>query len=261
MLKKLIRSVFPARQTTHQGLAPPLGEWIVPGVDRQAAAAFLERYEPWRMELQFESGPRASDYKIFQPFNKIPLFKLGKILEHIPHDLVRNARVLDVGFNLGYNSIYLASEFGCSVTAIDVVPRHKKMAEEIAEMLGVRVEFLLESAEEFERRDAFDLILHLGTLYHLANPVRSIERCLRSLKPGGWFALETACYRGSKDPSLNKWIYGFGGDRTNFWALGEGTIESIAQYCGITDLKRIFEVWLPVYKREVSRAIWIGRRP
>jgi 2-polyprenyl-3-methyl-5-hydroxy-6-metoxy-1,4-benzoquinol methylase len=241
--------------------APTVGEWIVPGVDRQTAAAFLKRYEPWRMELRFESGPKASDFKTREPFQPLPLFKLSKILEHVSKERLQGARVLDVGFNMGYNSIHLASEFGCSVTGIDVERTHKTIAEEIAKMVGVEVEFLLASAEEFERRDEFDLILHLGTLYHLPNPIRSLERCFRSLRPGGWFALETVCYRGNSDRSLCKWVHGFGGDLSNFWALGEATIESVAHYCGISDLKLVFEAWPPVYKRELSRAIWIGRRP
>jgi 2-polyprenyl-3-methyl-5-hydroxy-6-metoxy-1,4-benzoquinol methylase len=242
-------------------VAPTVGEWLVPGVDRQTAEAFLKRYEPWRMELRFESGPKASDFETYEPFQNIPLFKLAKILEHIPKERLHGARVLDVGFNVGYNSIHLASEFGCAVTGIDVVQKHKTVAEEIRKMAGVEVEFLLANAEEFERPDEFDLILHLGTLYHLPNPVRSMECCFRSLKPGGWFALETMCYRGNSDSSLNKWIYGFGGDMSNFWALGAETIESIAHYCGITDLKLVFEAWPPAFRREMSRAIWIGRRP
>jgi 2-polyprenyl-3-methyl-5-hydroxy-6-metoxy-1,4-benzoquinol methylase len=212
------------------------------------------------MELRFESGPKASDFETYEPFQSIPLFKLTKILEHVPKERLQGARVLDVGFNIGYNSIHLASEFGCVITAIDVIPRHKTIAEEICKMVGVEVEFLLASAEDYERRDEFDLILHLGTLYHLPNPVRSLECCVRSLKPGGWLALETACYRGSRDSSLSKWVYGLGGDKSNFWALGAETIESVARYCGITDLKLIFEAWLPAYKRKMTRAIWIGRR-
>ena len=116
------------------------------------------------------------------------------------------------------------------------------------------------SAEEFERENSFGLILHLGTLYHLANPVRSLENCFRSLKKGGWFALETICYRGSEDKTVCKWINGLGGDRTNFWALGEGAIESMAQYCGISELHMIFEAWPEAYNREMSRGIWVGRR-
>ena len=121
-------------------------------------------------------------------------------------------------------------------TGIDVVEKHKVVASEIARVVGVNAEFVLESAEEFARPGEFDFIIHLGTLYHLANPVRSIENCARSLKPGGWFALETTCYRGSPDPMLSKWVYGFQGDESNFWALGEGAIESMAKNAGIIDL-------------------------
>lgn len=212
------------------------------------------------MELKFESGPKASDGPIFQPFNPKPLNKLRAIMENIPGAFLHGADVLDVGFNVGYNSLFLAQSYDASVVGIDIVPKHKLVATELCSMLGVEVEFLLTSAEEFERRDAFDLILHLGTLYHLANPVRSLERSFRSLRKGGWFALETICYRASKDRSACKWINGFGGDKTNFWALGEGAIESIARYYGMPALRLILEVWPEAYRKEMSRCIWIGQK-
>jgi 2-polyprenyl-3-methyl-5-hydroxy-6-metoxy-1,4-benzoquinol methylase len=239
---------------------PASGEWIVRGVEHSVARAFLQRHEPWRMELQFDSGPRASEGATFEPFNPAPLNKLRILMEHIPREALERTRVLDVGFNAGYNSLFLAQSFGASVTAIDISPKHKSVADELAAMIGVKVEFLLASAEDFERKDVFDLILHLGTLYHLANPVRSLERCFRSLRKNGWFALETICYRASADPAVCKWIRGFAGDRSNFWALGEGAIVSIAGYCGITGLRLILEVWPESYKREMSRCIWIGRK-
>lgn len=241
-------------------MIPPSGEWIVEGVDRDTAADFLARHQPWRMELKFDGGPKAGDYQMYQPFNPVPLNKLRLILEHIPQQILTGARVLDIGFNVGYNSLYLASTFNCQVTGIDVVQKHKTVADELAALLGTQGEFLLVSAEDYEKPREFDLILHLGTLYHLANPVRSIERCVRSLKNGGWFALETICYRGSEDRNLCRWIHGYAGDRSNYWALGEGTIEEIANYCGIAELKLVFEAWPPMYKREMSRAIWVGRR-
>jgi 2-polyprenyl-3-methyl-5-hydroxy-6-metoxy-1,4-benzoquinol methylase len=240
-------------------LIPSTGEWIVRGVSEDAARSFLLRHAPWRMELKFSSGPKASDGAIFEPFNTAPLNKLRILMEHIPHEKFRGGGVLDVGFNAGYNSLYLAQAFGANVTGIDVAAKHKVVADELAAMLQLKAELLLASAEEFERQNFFDVILHLGTLYHLANPVRSLERCFRSLKPGGWFALETICYRGSTDHAICKWIHGFGGDRTNFWALGEGAIESIAKYCGISDLRIVLEVWPEAYKREMSRVIWVGR--
>lgn len=244
----------------HDHPVPASGEWIIGGVDAGAGRSFLQRYAPWRMELKFESGPKASDGAVFQPFNPAPLSKLRVIMNHMPDAFRRGVRALDVGFNAGYNSIFLAQSYDASVVGIDIAPKHKLVATELSGMLGVRAEFILASAEEFEQKNAFDLILHLGTLYHLANPVRSLERSFRSLRSGGWFALETICYRASSDPAACKWINGFGGDKTNFWALGEGAIESIARYSGLPELRLILEVWPEVYQKEMSRCIWIGRK-
>lgn len=239
---------------------PGNGEWLVHGVSENEAKAFLRKHEPWRMELSFSSGPKASDGPTFQPFQTAPLNKLRIILEHIPHENLRGGRVLDIGSNAGYNSIYLAQEFDAKVIGIDISTKNNSIARELAGMLQVPAKFKNASAEEFEREDSFDLILHLGTLYHLANPVRSLGNCFRSLKKGGWFALETICYRGNEDRAVCKWINGFGGDCSNFWALGEGAIESMASYCGISELRMIFEAWPEAYNREMSRAIWVGQR-
>ena len=101
--------------------------------------------------------------------------------------------------------------------------------------------------------------MHFGTLYHLANPVTSIDKCVRSLKRGGWFALETMCYR-AKDSTACKWIYGFDGDKTNFWSLGKEALRSMVLRTGITQFEMIFEAWPPAYKRKHSRTMWLGKK-
>lgn len=247
-------------ESPNRGPAQPNGEWLVYGVSENDAKSFLHRHQLWRMELKFSSGPKASDGPIFQPFQTAPLNKLRIILEHVPHEILRHGRVLDVGSNAGYNSIYLAQAYNARVLGIDISRKNICVAEELAAMLGADAKFKHISAEEFERDSSFDLILHLGTLYHLANPVRSLAKCFRSLKKGGWFALETICYRGSGDKAACKWINGLGGDHTNFWALGEGAIASMANYCGIGELRMVFEAWPEAYNQEMSRGIWVGQR-
>ena len=235
------------------------GEWIVSGVEPEIARRYLEKYGPWRSLLQFDTGPRSDDVVTFEPFNRYPLRKLQFTLDALP-SLPRNIRVLDIGFNSGYNALHLAGKLDAAVTGIDVTERHRDAASELAEMTGVTAEFLLASAEEFCRADEFDLVLHFGTLYHLPNPMRSLELAARSLKPGGWLALETVKYAASPDPAICKWIYGFNGDRTNFWALGEKAIEELLETAGLTGFRKIKEVPVAAYNGEMTRAIWVARK-
>ncbi len=235
------------------------GDFILSGVDPGTARQFCETYAPWRMEVIFDEI-RTSQFAKYQPFNPHPLGKLDRILKVVPHSDVTGGSVLDIGSNIGYNSLYLASKFGMNSLGIDVTPKLKEIADKISSMTNVKATFILESAEDFLRPNAFDLVLHLGTLYHLPNPHRSIQRCVESLKVGGWFALETMCYRGSEDPFLCKWIWGFNGDKTNFWSLGESAIKSIVARLGIPDLKLILEVKPEAYNGEHSRTLWVGKK-
>jgi 2-polyprenyl-3-methyl-5-hydroxy-6-metoxy-1,4-benzoquinol methylase len=235
------------------------GGWLITGVDRNLARAFLEKHGPWRMEVNFD-GIRSGEFGTYQPYNQVPLRKLKEILKLVPAPDITGGSVLDVGFNIGYNSLYLAQEYGAQVTGIDILRKHKDAADELARMLGLDAEFILESAETFERPGAFNLVLHLGTLYHLANPVMSIDKCVRSLKPGGWFTLETMCYRATDNPAACEWIYGLNGDNTNFWSFGEEALRSMVRRSGITQFEIVFEAWPPSYERRHSRTIWVGRR-
>lgn len=240
------------------------GRWEIAGVDPATAEDLLTRYAPWRMQLSFRDGPSSDDFETFQPFNAFPLRKLRTTLGRLelpPIDdpgIGKGPSVLDVGFNCGYNSLYMASRFGAAVTGIDVLPRHKALADELAALLGLDVEFRLEDAEDFERPDSFDLILHFGTLYHLPNPLRSMASCARSLKAGGWFALETIRYLGP--PDCARWIYGLNGDRSNYWALGDRVIEEFFQRSGLEAPRRILDAKVAVLGGDMSRAIWIARK-
>lgn len=235
------------------------GEWLVTGVSPDVASAFLSKHAPWRMEVNFD-GIVSSQFGQYQPYNRTPLRKLQEVLKFIPQVDFREAQILDVGFNVGYNSLYMAQQYGATVTGIDIVEKHKRTAEDLASIVGLSAEFILESAESFERPNTFDFVMHFGTLYHLANPVMSIDKSIRSLKRGGWFALETMCYRAKDDPAACKWIYGFEGDKTNFWSLGNEALRSMVLRTGITNFDIISEAWPPAYKRKHSRTIWVGKK-
>src|SRR5438477_633566 len=70
------------------------------------------------------------------------------------------------------------------------------------------VDFLKKNAETDRVDRPVDITLHLGTLYHLPNPIRALQTTLENLVPGGWLALETHSYNNADDPSLCAWIRG-----------------------------------------------------
>lgn len=60
-------------------------------------------------------------------------------------------RVLDVGSGLGGSARYLAAEYHCKVTGIDLTDEYVEVAQELAKLVG------LDSAVEFRRASALDL--------------------------------------------------------------------------------------------------------
>lgn len=92
----------------------------------------------------------------------------------IPPDL-RGKRVLDIGAWDGWFSFEMERR-GASVVAVDAVQSEKFLY--AREALGSRVEYHI--ADVYDLRPAelgvFDIVLFLGVLYHLKNPVLALER-------------------------------------------------------------------------------------
>ena len=61
--------------------------------------------------------------------------------------------------------------------------------------------------------------LHFGTLYHLPNPVLSLQTTFDNLRSGGYLALETQVYDHPQDPNICYFMHMQNNDKTNFWAL------------------------------------------
>jgi SAM-dependent methyltransferase len=225
----------------------------------QEVAEFLAANAPRRIDVAFSNGLRASDFGTTEPFTKYPLAKILTFQEHIPVEALRG-RVLDVGHNIGYNSIYLNKTFSASVVGIDFNPKHQKVASWLAKAAGADVIFQRADAQTFCEPASFTAVLHLGTLYHLQNPVLAIETAVKNLQTDGWLALETIAYIGEgAEKGLNKFIYGFVGDKTNWWALSKATIESLLSIYKMHSIRLVREVHLPVYKGEMSRVVYVAR--
>ena len=199
--------------------------------DLEDARRVLKKYAPWRHRIDFKGGVSSTDYENFKPFNAAPTWKIQRA-EMDVGEFSAYRRALDIGCNAGYNSIYLAARYGMEVIGVDFWKRHVEVSTELARLAGVQgCKFMVGNAETFHDPVGFDLIIHFGTLYHLKNPVLALETALKNLRPGGMMLIETQLY-GEPHETRAEFIYGQGGDNTDWWALGEQSLIKMCEVFG-----------------------------
>lgn len=162
----------------------------------------LRLWGPWSHRVDFDNGVSTRDFARRGLFSKSPLRKFRRVATAIPFNELRGGRLLDIGCNVGHNSINAALKYEFSAVGIDVVRRYIEAARFLAVTAGVSCEFELASAETFSRPGEFDVVLHFGTLYHLPNPLLSLWRSFENLKLGGYIAIETQVYDHPQDPNV-----------------------------------------------------------
>ena len=92
----------------------------------------------------------------------------------IPENL-RGKRVLDIGAWDGWFSFEMERR-GANVVAVDAVQSEKFLY--ARELLGSKVEYRISDVYDLHPREfgMFDIVLFLGVLYHVKNPVLALER-------------------------------------------------------------------------------------
>jgi RNA polymerase sigma factor (sigma-70 family) len=200
--------------TLHTTLAP------------EALKQKLQRWEPWRHRFDFDNGVSTRDCAKRTPFNERPLGKFALFAPGVPFAELAGGRLLDVGSNVGHNSIHAAVKYRFSTIGIDINSRHIEVSRFLAGVAGASCEFELGSAETFSRPREFDVILHFGTLYHLPNPLLSLRQSFENLKPELNDALERLAMLDSRKADVVKLRY-FGG-------LKQGEIADVLKISTIT---------------------------
>lgn len=93
-------------------------------------------------------------------------------------------RILDVGCGGGLFSEALVRG-GADVVAFDASPRSIEAAREHADQSGLRIDYRIAAAEEFEPPGTFDAIAVVDVLEHVENLDRTLDMCVSALAPGG----------------------------------------------------------------------------
>lgn len=87
----------------------------------------------------------------------------------------------------------------------------------------------------------FDVVLFLGILYHLEEPLTAVRRVAEFLAPGGFLGIETEAVEipGAPDAAFFEFFPGneLNNDASNWWAPNEKAIEGLVTAAGLQDFK------------------------
>jgi tRNA (mo5U34)-methyltransferase len=143
---------------------------MTPAVTDADARAMIAAYPRWYHRIEVRPG-------IITPgINDSP--KNLEMLQ-LPTDC-SGMRVLDIGARDGFFSFELERR-GAEVLAVDYMPADRTGFQIAAQLLGSRVVFQQANIYNLdpEKLGTFDLVLFLGLLYHLPDPIRAIKTVRR----------------------------------------------------------------------------------
>lgn len=150
----------------------------------------------------------------------------------------RGLRVLDIGCRDGFFA-FEAERRGGEVVALDYADLDVTGFSIAARALDSRVQYLVENVYDLDEstHGTFDVILFLGVLYHLRNPLLALDKIRAVHKPGGLLFVETqlATRREIASHSAPLWEFypreTLHGDGTNKWSPNMPGLAAIIEEC------------------------------
>jgi tRNA (mo5U34)-methyltransferase len=225
---------------------------LAPSSEREREIAALG---PWFHNLHLPDGAQTAPAHALGDF---PAFKWRELAPCIPRDLT-GWSALDIGCNAGYYAFELARR-GAHVTGIDIEPLFLRQAGWAAREFGLErmVEFREMQVYDLSRsRERYDLVLFMGTFYHLRYPLLALDiitGLVRRLMvfqtltmPGDEVLASAASDREIWDreefarPGWPKMAFiegEFAGDPTNWWVPNHAGVEALLRSSGMRVIAR-----------------------
>lgn len=191
---------------------------------------------------RFEFAP-----DLITPGPNDPRILLEKL--NLPQDM-GGLRILDIGARDGFFSFECERRGAQEVVAIEYVPPAGTGFFVAKQILGSQLNLLHETVYHLtpERYGQFDIILFLGVLYHLPDPLRALEIVFHMMRPQAWLFLETVVIDQELPFDLaHRPLMQFypqaskNRDYTNFWGMTEACVVALVEECGLSCMGHVSE--------------------
>jgi tRNA (mo5U34)-methyltransferase len=177
----------------------------------------------WYHEFEFAPGVRTPGSR-----NSTALLKALKL----PQDM-SGLRVLDIGARDGFFSFECERRGAAEVVPVDYVPAEQTGFLVAKEILGSKLTLRHENIYNLNvaQYGEFDIVLFLGVLYHLPDPLRALDILSQMMKTNSTLYVETLIIDDELPPGLSQHpLMRFypkaskNADYTNYWGMTESCV-------------------------------------
>jgi tRNA (mo5U34)-methyltransferase len=161
---------------------------------REALQARVTELGPWREPFRLGHGLMTT-YKRKAPERMLFRRDLisGTVAALIGDDL-GNTTVLDLGCSAGFFSLDIAASGANHVNGVDLRPDSVEKARFLAEHYAItNVSFKVMDVDELQLDQQWDVVLNLGLLYHVTNPLQLVRRTYELCRQ--FAVIDTACHQ------------------------------------------------------------------
>lgn len=154
----------------------------------------INELSPWRYYFEFKDGVNTG-VKEFQKHQI--MFRSSLISETIQQILgeeLQNSIIVDLGCNAGQFCFDLGQRGAKSVHGVDVRSDNIKRAEFLKSYYNINnVEFFTDDVFNFKPKIGYDVVMNLGLLYHVTQPIELLKKCFQMCKK--FMILESICHK------------------------------------------------------------------